>query len=97
MNMYDDDMLLCMRTTIEINDELMRQAKKKAAVDGSSLRAVVEAALRSHLGGPRARRFKLRWSPETGTLLAGVRVEDRRSLEEAMEPAATTRSRLGLP
>ena len=42
-------MLLCMRTTMDINDELMRHAKKKAADDGVPLRDVVEDALRRYL------------------------------------------------
>lgn len=86
-----------MRTTIEINDRLMRQAKARAAADGTTLRAVVEAALRAHLGGPRRQDFKLRWTTEKGLPRPGVRVEDRRSLEEAMESDAESRARLGLP
>lgn len=85
-----------MRTTIEINDQLMRKAKAKAAEEGTSLRALVEAALRVHLGGPRRQKFKLQWTPEPGLPRVGVRVEDRRSLEEAMESGAETRARLGL-
>jgi Arc/MetJ family transcription regulator len=34
--------ILLMRTTIEITDELLRQAKEKAAADGTALRQVVE-------------------------------------------------------
>jgi hypothetical protein len=39
-------MLICMRTTLNIHDELMRQAKRIAADTGSTLTAVVEDALR---------------------------------------------------
>ena len=45
-------MLLCMRTTIDINDELLRAAKSCAARDRRTLRAVVEQALRQFLAGP---------------------------------------------
>lgn len=45
-------MLLCMRTTIDINDELLRAVKSHAARDRRTLKAVVEQALRQHLAGP---------------------------------------------
>ena len=43
-------MLSCMRTTIEISDELCRQLKRKAADEGVTIRQVVESALRVYLG-----------------------------------------------
>ncbi len=42
-------MLLCMRTTLDIHDDLMRQAKRAAAESGRSLTAVVEDGLRLFL------------------------------------------------
>ena len=45
-------MLLCMRTTIDINDGLLRAAKSRAARDRRTLKAVVEQALRELLAGP---------------------------------------------
>ena len=39
-------MLLCMRTTVDINDELMRQIKRLAADEKVSLKQIVERALR---------------------------------------------------
>ena len=57
-------MLLCMRTTIDIADELMRTAKKRAADENSTLRTVVENALRQYLAGPQPHKpFKLRLKP----------------------------------
>ena len=38
-----------MRTTMDIDDELLRAATSRASLDGSSLAAVVEQALREHL------------------------------------------------
>ncbi|MGI8784603.1 MAG: type II toxin-antitoxin system VapB family antitoxin [Acidobacteriota bacterium] len=35
-----------MKTTIEINDELFREAKRRAAKEGASLREIIETALR---------------------------------------------------
>lgn len=79
-------MLLCMRTTMDIADELMRRAKQKAADDGVPLRNVVEAALRRYLSEkPAATGYKLRWSTEKGTLMPGVDLDDRDSLFEIMD------------
>jgi len=48
-------MLCCMRTTIEINDDLMRQVKRVALQSNRTLRAVIEDALRCDLAkGPPA-------------------------------------------
>ena len=45
-------MLLCMRTTIDLNDALLRAAKARAARDRRTLKAVVEQALRAFLADP---------------------------------------------
>ena len=75
-----------MRTTIEINDELFRQAKLRAADEAGSLRSVVESALRSYLGGSsRRQRYKLRWRPQKGRLLPGVKLDDRDALFDVMD------------
>ncbi len=42
-------MLLCMRTTIRLDDELLAQAKQYAARTGQTLTAVIEDALRQAL------------------------------------------------
>jgi hypothetical protein len=42
-------MLLCMRTTLQIDDQLFRAAKKAAAESGRTLTAIVEDALRQAL------------------------------------------------
>jgi hypothetical protein len=75
-----------MRTTLDINDELMRQVKRRAADDGTSLRAVIEGALRAHFGRPkRGRGYRLRWRTEKGRARPGVRVEDRGALFDLMD------------
>lgn len=79
-------MLLCMRTTMDINDELMRLAKQRAATEGTSLKSVVERALRAHLSAPkRHSRYTLQWRTERGRLQPGVDLNDRDSLFERME------------
>ena len=75
-----------MRTTLEINEELFRRAKKRAADEGAPLRAVMEAALRGYLAGkPKRGKFKFRWRTESGRLLPGVRLDDRDALFDLMD------------
>lgn len=79
-------MLLCMRTTIDVNDALLRAAKRRAAEQGQTLREVVEAALHAYLGASKPRSgYTLRWRPERGRLQPGVRLEDRDALWDLME------------
>lgn len=75
-----------MRTTLEINDELFRRAKRRAADEGATLRQVVESALHHYLGGGSRRPpYRLRWSAEAGRIQAGVRLDDRDALFDLME------------
>ena len=46
-------MFSCMRTTIDINDQLLRAVKARAAGERKTLKATVEQALRELLAGPR--------------------------------------------
>ena len=79
-------MLRCMRTTLEISDELLRRAKRRAADEATTLRQVVEAALRRYLGGRSSEgRYEFRWRTEKGRILPGVRLDDRDALFEIME------------
>jgi hypothetical protein len=75
-----------MRTTLDLNDELLREAKRRAAKEGRTLRELVEAALRRHLGrGERRKPYKLRWRTEHGRLQPGVTLEDRDALFDLMD------------
>jgi len=79
-------MLLCMRTTLEISDELLRTAKKRAAHEGKPLRQVVEAALRIYLGRrPYSTSYRLKWRSESGRVQPGVRLDDREALFDLMD------------
>ena len=56
-----------MKTTIELPDELLREAKATAARQGTSLKDLLTAALRSHLARPgRGVRGKEAWRSVVG-------------------------------
>jgi Arc/MetJ family transcription regulator len=75
-----------MRTTIDINDQLLRAAKKRAADEGKPLRQIVEGALRAYLGRQaKPRTFKLQWRTERGRIQPGVRLDDRDTLFDLMD------------
>ena len=79
-------MCLCMRTTLDLSDELLRQAKKHAADKGGTLRELVESALRAYLSGqPRKSSYRFRWRTESGRILPGVRLDDRDALLDLMD------------
>ncbi len=56
------DMVLCMKTTIEISDPLLKEAKKLLHEENTTLRALVEEGLRDAIEKRKAkkRRFRLR-------------------------------------
>lgn len=71
---------------MDLSDELLRRAKKKAADDGVPLRDVVESALRAYLSGkPQGTGYALRWGTERGRLLPDVDLDDRDSLFDLMD------------
>jgi Bacterial antitoxin of type II TA system, VapB len=79
-------MLLRMRTTLDISDELFRQLKRRAADEGATIRQVVESALRVYLGKQSKRKgYQLNWKTERGRLLPGVRLDDRDALFDLMD------------
>jgi len=79
-------MFLRMRTTLDLNDELLRAAKRQAADRGVSLKQVVEDALHSQLKDlPRQTGYRLQWRTERGKLQPGVRLDDRDALFDLMD------------
>jgi hypothetical protein len=75
-----------MKTTIELPDELLIAAKKRAAELRRPLRKLVEDGLRQQLSAGRragrAKRKKFRWVVAKGGLPPGVDVSDRASLHD---------------
>ena len=80
-------MHLCMRTTLDIEDGLLRRARRKAAHEGRTLTGLIEEALRALLGRPARprRRFRLRLPTRRGTRLPDVDIADRDALYERLD------------
>ena len=81
-------MLFCMRTTLNIDDKLMRGVKRRAVETGQTVTRVIENALHEAFARQKAARgrpFKLRWVTAHGRRRPGVDLTDRDSLYERME------------
>lgn len=81
-------MLRCMRTTVRLDDHLLREAKELAARTGRTLTTVLEESLRETLARHRARRKRPRVTLTTFKgrgLRPGVDLDDSAGLLEVME------------
>lgn len=77
---------MAMKTTLNIDDRLMREAKKLAAERGTTLTQVVEEALRAAVHPP-ARRVEFRLDLPTvkGDRPPDVDIADRTALTDLMD------------
>ena len=71
-----------MKTTLNLNDQVLRQAKGRAAREGITLTRFVEDALRARLDAARGRRapFRLELETVTGDEPPSVDISDRDAL-----------------
>ncbi|MDH3524134.1 MAG: type II toxin-antitoxin system VapB family antitoxin [Acidobacteriota bacterium] len=76
-----------MKTTVDLDEQLLRAARQRAAAQGKSLGEIIEDALRRTIPAPSApdARFELSWRTERGRLRPGVRLDDRQGLFDLME------------
>jgi hypothetical protein len=76
-----------MKTTLELDDRLLERAKRLAAENGTTLRAVVEDALRARLAPRPARREGYHFNPPIvhGTRPPRVDVADRQTLYDILD------------
>ena len=91
-------MLLCMRTTIRLDDRLLRELKKHAAARGHTLTAVIDEAVRQFLartaaGGGRPKAPPFRVITFKSALRPGVDLDDSAALLDLMEGTAAPRRR----
>ena len=76
-----------MKTTLNLDDRILRAAKVRAAQTGETLTRLIENALRDHLVSSPAERidFRLQLLVKRGQPVPGVTVDDRDALYERME------------
>ncbi|MCX6592922.1 MAG: type II toxin-antitoxin system VapB family antitoxin [Acidobacteria bacterium] len=80
-----------MRTTLDLDEQLLKQAKKRAIDEGVSLKALVEQALNAYLAPPVPKRaYRLRWRTEGGGVKPGVDLADWSALRDRMDGAGST-------
>ena len=79
-----------MRTTLDLDDALLRKAKRRAADEGTTLTALLEEALRQYLipARPAGKRFRLKLMTKKGRPVHGINFADRDALYERMEGRA---------
>lgn len=74
-----------MKTTLDLEDELVIAAKKRAAEERTSLKAIVERGLRAELKRPKGRagsRKVIRWVTVDGGLADDLDVSDRAGMHD---------------
>lgn len=79
-------MLICMRTTLQLDDELVVQAKICAARSGRTLSQVIEDALRQALASrSESTRGRVPVPTSPGRPRAGVNLDDNAGLLDLMD------------
>lgn len=75
------------RTTIDIEDEILKKARQKAAEESKTLTSVVEEALALYTSAPRkpSRKVMGRWVSVKGKGVPAIDVADRDRLYDAMD------------
>jgi hypothetical protein len=78
-------MVFHMKTTLVVNDTIMKRLKAEAARQGLTISELVESALRRLLETPRPKQIKLPPLPSYNLGDALVDIADREALYQAME------------
>ena len=90
-------MVFCMRTTLNLDDELLIGAKELAARNRTTLTAVIEDALRNKLSGTddgeRLPPVELPASRMSGGVRPGVDLDDTAALLDLLEAGASPEKR----
>ena len=80
-------MLICMRTTLDLDDELMKEVKKAAAESGRTMTDIVEQSLPETLLRPAATKkpYRLKLPVVKGRRPPKVDINDRDALYDFMD------------
>lgn len=81
-------MFICMRTTLDLDDHLMKRVRERALAKRTTITKVIEEALVDSMAGDRpvqASGWQLRWTPVQGKRAPRIDIADRDALYEAME------------
>lgn len=73
------------RTTVDLEAQLLRLVKQRAAAEGRTVQAVVNELLRQALRPRRRQRFTLRLRPWRAAVQPGVDLGDRDKLFDLMD------------
>ena len=73
------------RTTLDIDDALLRELKKKAAAEGRTLQAVVNEHLKRAAAAPSGPKYRLRLSGWRAELRPGIDLFDRDKLLDLLD------------
>jgi len=75
-----------MRTTLDLDDRLTREAKRRAVEEGTTLTALLERGLRLVLHAPRPKQgYRYRPLVRSGRSRPAVDIDDRDALYDRME------------
>lgn len=78
-------MFLCMRTTIDIDEDVIRRLKERAVRRGRTLREEVNDLLRMALARREKGSYRFEWRTFEGRVQPGVDLDDRDSLFDRMD------------
>ncbi|MDQ3034369.1 MAG: hypothetical protein M3Y87_18320 [Myxococcota bacterium] len=73
------------RTTLAIDDQILRQLKARALAEGKTVQAVTNELLRTALTAKRREPFRLVLSGWDGVERAGVTITDRNALYDLLD------------
>ena len=91
MPLYDGIMMLYMRTTLTLDDDVARLIQETAHRTRTSVKQVVNAALRSALAPPAARQEPYRESVHHAALAPGLDLTGFNKLADELEDEAIVR------
>lgn len=75
------------RTTLAIDEDLLREVKRRAAEQGLSMQALINRLLRQAIAPVHHRKYKLRLKTWEAQLQPGIDLLDRDSLLDVLEPS----------